>query len=587
MSFIPLRAGPLSLVFQPRDGSLRYLHCGRHEVLRGIGAPIRDHLWATIPPALSDLVVDQQPDGFRVTFDVRCQADAVDFRWHGEITADATGTLVFRFDGEALNDFQRSRIGFCVLHPAEAAGASCSLEHTDGTREPARFPSEISPHQPFLGLRALTHEFAPGRHAEVRFDGDTFETEDQRNWTDASFKTYCTPLALPRPVLVRRGTRIQQSVTLRLPASAAPAPDDFAFPWQPPATVDLALSGPSGHALPALGCIWNAPATAPAVLDARAPLGLAHLRVELRLADPSFATALRHAAAAASALGTQLEPAIFINDHADQQLTALTAALAALPSPPRIARWLVFHENKNATPPTLIDAVRARLAPTPFAAPIGGGSTDNFTELNREPTVGRVADFTVHACNPQVHAFDPDSIVETLGTQGLTVACARRLSGGRPVVVSPITFTPRWQPGAAGAPAALPAGLMPFRSDPRHRTPFAAAWFLGSIAALAVQGAASATYFEATGPNGILDADATRLPVARVFRLLAPLAGGAVASVVSSHPLRIAALAVATPARRHVLIANLGATPQRVQLRGAWGSHALEVAAHDVHALAL
>ena len=31
--------------------------------------------------------------------------------------------------------------------------------------------------------------------AELAFEGDIFEMEDQRNWTDASFKTYCTPLA--------------------------------------------------------------------------------------------------------------------------------------------------------------------------------------------------------------------------------------------------------------------------------------------------------------------------------------------------------------------------------------------------------
>jgi len=33
----------------------------------------------------------------------------------------------------------------------------------------------------------------------ISFEGDVFETEDQRNWTDASFKTYCPPLRLPYP----------------------------------------------------------------------------------------------------------------------------------------------------------------------------------------------------------------------------------------------------------------------------------------------------------------------------------------------------------------------------------------------------
>ena len=48
------------------------------------------------------------------------------------------------------------------------------------------------------------------------FSGDIFEMEDQRNWTDASYKTYSTPLALPFPVEVTAGTSIAQSVTLTL-----------------------------------------------------------------------------------------------------------------------------------------------------------------------------------------------------------------------------------------------------------------------------------------------------------------------------------------------------------------------------------
>ncbi len=38
--------------------------------------------------------------------------------------------------------------------------------------------------------------------------------EDQRNWTDASYKTYSTPLALPFPVEIRAGETVEQTVTL-------------------------------------------------------------------------------------------------------------------------------------------------------------------------------------------------------------------------------------------------------------------------------------------------------------------------------------------------------------------------------------
>ena len=43
-------------------------------------------------------------------------------------------------------------------------------------------------------------------------EGDTFEMEDHRNWTDASFKTYVRPLALPWPYTPPAGQAVSQSV---------------------------------------------------------------------------------------------------------------------------------------------------------------------------------------------------------------------------------------------------------------------------------------------------------------------------------------------------------------------------------------
>src|SRR4029079_6821346 len=112
----------------------------------------------------------------------------------------------FTMDGEAKSTFLRNRIGFCLLHPPrECAGAKCRLEAGGGQGTENTFPRFIAPQNPFLDLRALAHEVRPGLWAELRFDGALFETEDQRNWIDASYKTFCTPLRLPFPVEVRAG----------------------------------------------------------------------------------------------------------------------------------------------------------------------------------------------------------------------------------------------------------------------------------------------------------------------------------------------------------------------------------------------
>ena len=63
--------------------------------------------------------------------------------------------------------------------------------------------------------------FEPGRllksgiEAKFEFEGDLFEMEDQRNWTDGSFKTYCTPLSLGYPFQALAGQSFKQKVTLR------------------------------------------------------------------------------------------------------------------------------------------------------------------------------------------------------------------------------------------------------------------------------------------------------------------------------------------------------------------------------------
>ena len=49
-----------------------------------------------------------------------------------------------------------------------------------------------------------------------------FEMEDQRNWSDASYKTYSRPLSLPFPYPIAAGERVRQSVWIGV-KEAAPA----------------------------------------------------------------------------------------------------------------------------------------------------------------------------------------------------------------------------------------------------------------------------------------------------------------------------------------------------------------------------
>ncbi len=290
----PLRAGPLSLVYE--EGDLRYIRLGDREVLRRVYVAVRDRNWGTVPPRLSNVQMDIGEDSFRIAYDVEHRQGDIDFFWKGTITGRVDGTITFAMDGVARSTFWRNRIGFCVLHPIrECAGAPCKIEHVDGTVEEETFPKYISPHQPFFDIRAISHEVMPGIWAEVRFAGDVFEMEDQRNWTDTSYKTYCTPLRLPYPVEIQAGTRVVQTVTLSLQGSTARLETRDEGRKAEGRSSSLVLYPSSPVSLPhlGLGVASHAQPLSPREIERLKALNLSHLRVDLDRARPGYEAALR------------------------------------------------------------------------------------------------------------------------------------------------------------------------------------------------------------------------------------------------------------------------------------------------------
>ncbi|MFP4055354.1 MAG: hypothetical protein ACLF0G_00620 [Candidatus Brocadiia bacterium] len=570
--WIELHAGPLRMVFDAEWAYLRRICLGEREVLRGVYAAVRDQEWSTVPPRVGGLQVQKGDGTFRVSFDAACRQGGIDFLWRGTLAGEPDGTVTFAMRGTARSTFLRNRIGFCVLHPArECAGKACTVEKTDGSREEGRFPRLVAPHQPFLDVRAIAHEVAPGVVAEVRCEGDAFETEDQRNWTDASFKTYCTPLERPRPVEVQEGTTVEQTVTLRLrgevPPSAPPPRDKLL-------AVELGES-PCGP-LPRLGLAvasHGQPLSARETARLKA-LRLAHLRTDLAPSQEGWRDALARAGEQATAVGAELEVALSLAEGAEEaELEALAEAAKALPA--RVARWLVFPlEAKGATKPGQVPLARRHLPGRQF----GGGTSRYFTELNRDcPPVAEL-DVLAYAFTPQVHTFDNASVVENLEGQGWTVATARQFAPGLPLALGPVTLRPR---GRTRPPA---PGTLPPSVDPRQGALFAAAWTVGMLQQLAQRCVHSITAYETTGGLGVMETEAGSpapdllpsrpgcvFPVYLVFDALADFAGGETLAVAVNDPLRVAALGATKGGKRRMLLANLDDEPQEVVVRGLEG----------------
>lgn len=570
---LPLRAGPLSLIYE--RGELRAIRLGPHEIVRGIYSAVRDHNWDTVLPTLHNETIERTDFTFRITYTAVHQQGPVDFAWDARIEGAADGTITFRMDGRARSTFERNRIGFCVLHPAAAAGQPCRIEHSDGATETGALPTHISPHQPFMEMAAIEHEVAGALWARVEFQGDIFEMEDQRNWTDASYKTYCTPLAEPFPVTVHEGDTVQQQITLSLLGTAPP------LPATDEPRVQIEVDATTTAPLPAIGLggASHGQALQPGEVERLRALNLAHLRVDLHLNNSDYAQVLQQATQEATALAANLEVALFLGEAPEAQLQTLAERLPEIAPP--VERWLIFHQEEKSTAARWVDLARQHLAQYDPAVPFGGGTNAYFTELNRERPQAEQMDLVSYSLNPQVHAFDNASLVETLSAQATTVESARQFVGDTPVVISPVTLRPRFNPNATGPEPDPAPGELPAQVDPRQLSLFGAGWTLGSIKYLAESGVHSVTYYETTGPRGVMEREAGSpqpelfpslaggvFPLYHVLADVGEFGGGQVVRTVSDDPLRVEALALSDGEAVRVLLANLTGDPQMVVVTG-------------------
>ncbi|MBX3014086.1 MAG: hypothetical protein KF832_21375 [Caldilineaceae bacterium] len=581
---IPLRAGPLTMIYE--NGDLRYIKLGEQEIVRRLYVAVRDRNWGTAANVLRNVQMDIAEDSFRIRYECTNQILDIDFVWQGELRGDANGVITCTLDGKAHTTFLRNRIGFCLLHPSTIAGANAQIEHVDGTSEESRFPvhiapqhvinGEIKPVAPFQEMQAVAHEIVPGVWAEVRFQGEIFELEDQRNWTDASYKTYGTPLRLPFPAEVKAGASIQQTVTITL------LNRDWTAAQEPASTgqrkpIQLTV-GHKRTPLPkiGLGVASHGQPLQPQEVEQLRALHLSHLRVDLRLHEATYAADLQRATTEARALGVALEIALHVTDQAASELQALAALVNAIKPP--VATWLVFHTKEKATTAPWIALARETLTTYAPNVPIGAGTNLYFTELNRSRPPLAAVDVVAYSINPQVHAFDNASLVETLAAQATTVTSARQFCGERPLRVSPITLQPRFNPNATGPEPEPAAGELPPQVDPRQLSLFGAGWTLGSIKYLAETGeVASLTYYETTGWRGVMETQAgsalpekfpaqpgAHFPLYYLLAAVGEFAGGVVVASSSSEPLQVEALLLEKAGRSRLLCANFTGQPQTV-----------------------
>ena len=577
---IELVAGSLRAMLVGPD--IRYVRFGTVELVQRLYVAVRDTAWNTVPGRMADLEVLQRDDSFEVRFRQRHTYRDVDFEWRGMISGSAEGVLTYEMDGVPLTSFRHNKFGLNVHHPLlEDVGrpyrAGTPQGQVAGTLE-----WEIAPQ--LVSNGTLTAMFAPFDHLEVDlvsggtatydFEGDLFEMQDHRNWSDGNYKTYGTPLSLGYPLDATKGQAIRQRVTVRYTGDTRTE--------DPTAPTEIRVGDPLENHLPPIGLGMASHGADLSDREARLLRALrpAHLRVDVHPRDANHRDEWERAVRAARSLGCSLEVAFFVTPSARDEAAEL-AGLATAGGVP-VDRILVFEEAegfselRGASAPETVHAVREVVRAAGISCPVAGGTNQFFNELNRARPETAGTDGVAYSLNPQVHAGDDLSLADNLLSQPDIVRFTRRICGDVDVYITPVTLIGRAGPFPSGPPE---EGGLPGAVDVRQASLLGAAWTAASIKQLTTGGVDSLTYYETTGWRGVLEVESgspapdqfpsrpgDAFPVYHVLADVADWTGGRPIEAESTAANVADALVVTDAAGTHALLVNLTPDLRRVRL---------------------
>ncbi|MCU1672123.1 MAG: hypothetical protein JWN77_236 [Frankiales bacterium] len=571
---VPLHAGELRAELAGTD--IRSVTWRGHEVVQRLYMAVRDAPWNTIPGVLLEREVTQRSDSFVVSWRQQHAFGEMDLIWQGRVEGTADGELSYVMDAVCQTAFRHSKIGLNVHHGlGEYRGRPYRAATNKGDVR-GELPGPIQPQLVEAGsLTAMFDHFdaidfdLDGLTARFRFDGDRFEMQDHRNWADANFKTYGTPLSFGFPMDAAAGDRLYQRVSLRVEGDPPPRVRDTAVRFAP---------RPSENRLPQVGHrLTSAGEPAAGVLRVANPK---HLRLDVA-ADAGIAQRLADARAVTGGR-TPLELAVLV-DPAAPELAAGHVASALADGCGDIARVVVlaraigFSEFGGAAPPELARAVASALRARGIDLPVFSGTSQFFTELNRaRPDYAGLAGVGF-SLNPQVHASDDRSVMDNVESIPDIAASARLLYPVARICIAPVHLLGPNGPFPSGPTA--PGGGDP-ALDLRHGALFGAAWTVALLEAAARAKIEFLTLYDLVGPRGLAPgdpADSVAVPSAAAagYPLLWPVrrwaelqgADPAVAWLPDVPDRRCALVGYRSDGLTRFLLANRQAEPTDVRLQ--------------------
>jgi hypothetical protein len=563
---IYLRAGELDLVYE--NGFLRYIKIGQDEVVRMINHAVRDHNWNTIPFEITEEEINISNRSFSIKYIAEARQGEVGFLWACSINGFDDSSVNFSIDGEALTSFKRNRLGFTVLHPIrECVGRQIKIIHPDGKSEIQEFPVLISPHQPFFDIKSM--EWSLGNNnAFLEFTGDIFETEDQRNWIDESYKTYCTPLDKPYPVEVKKGDQVKQEIRLKV---------DCAFIRTKTEDKDIKISIESTPCpLPKIGICQSSEVSeiSSDQINKLKEISFDHYRVDLKLYDEGWIKHWERIKNESESLRLPLELSLFF-DKTDEEILSFSSIMET--GIPMVSMVNIFDKKSVSSQKETISGVLHVLKGIFPKAEFGAGTNAFFTELNRGRPPMEDLDYLVYSISPQVHAFDNDSLIECTYSAPYTIRTAKEFSNNKPVNISPVTFRMRWNPYATSE-ATAEENRLPDNVDPRQMSLFGASWLVGLLNNLLAEKPKAISFFETIGMKGIMQSSTPLYsdqfvappgmlyPLYFIFRIVLEQKSNNFYRIYSSQPDHCAGLAWGKNEPATLLLVNFTTHPVKIRL---------------------
>jgi hypothetical protein len=413
-----------------------------------------------------------------------------------KVILSSSKTFSVDYELQGLAELSVNRWGICFcLNTADwmgsrvgAAGKTYSLEHdifpqrvVDGVIQ-GLFPASNEMHFVAPDMRSL----------KVVSSGRLLEAEDQRNWTDNTYKIYSGSLREPRPFTTNSGRSWKQSISFEVGAPNRTETD-------PTKIVVCEI-----EALPSIGVQFNSePLLTPDDLEkALILLDIDHLRInEESLTSQKIATT--------AANGLILETALLSSNKGsvlNEEVWQLSERV------PAGSRLLIHREGREVV--ENVDLPKNDSLNTFIP-----GTDAYLVDLHRENF--EFSDSVSYSIAPTVHSTDAETVFKTLATQQESIKFAQKHIAPQ-IFISPITFSTRGNP-ESGHSRKQRNIFADRESAMRIRTIEGAAWTLGSIHAVASAGAFSGSWHELFGEFGIIYSQAGSINFSPTFHAISAL----------------------------------------------------------------